>query len=269
MTGERDDAARNAWGDGQSYEHYMGRWSRKIAHEFVAWLDQPAGLTWLDIGCGTGALTSTILAETAPGAIVAIDPSVPFIDHARRTLPDDRVRFEVAGASAIPVADRSIDAVVSGLAFNFFPDRPAALGEVLRIARPSATVGLYVWDYPGGGIGFMDAFWDAAIAVSPVAASAGERSRFPFCTPDALGEEVRIAGFVGVEVRAIEVTAQFVDFDDLWSPFTEGTGPAPAYYQRLDAPTRMALKRTLQASVGDRVPIDFPARAWALRCQPG
>lgn len=269
MTGGPDGQLSNAWGDGQSYEHYMGRWSRRIAREFVAWLGQPAGLTWLDVGCGTGALTATILAECAPRAVVAIDPSVPFIDHARRTLPDDRVRFEVASAGDVPVADRSMDAVVTGLAYNFFPDRPAALAEMLRVARPSATIAFYVWDYPGGGMGFMDAFWEAALAVAPDAASSEERSRFPFCTPEGLIEELRAAGIVEADVRPIEVTARFDDFDDFWSPFTQGTGPAPAYYQRLDARTRLALKRTLESRVGSRMPIDFPARAWALRCQPG
>jgi len=269
MTGVPNDLAPNAWGDGQSYEHYMGRWSRRIAREFVAWLDQPARLTWLDVGCGTGALTATVLAECAPGAIVAIDPSVPFIDYARSTLSDGRVRFEVASATALPVGDRSVDVVASGLALNFFADRPAAFAEMQRVAKPTATIAFYVWDYPGGGMGFMDAFWEAAMAVSPGAASAEERSRFPFCTPEGLLEELRAAGFVQAEVRAIEVTAQFADFDDLWSPFTRGTGPAPAYYQRLDAETRLALKRTLKSRVDGRLPIQFPARAWALRGRPG
>jgi SAM-dependent methyltransferase len=247
----------------------MGRWSRRIAHEFVTWLGQPVDLTWMDVGCGTGALTATILAECAPRSIVAIDQSEPFIDYARGTLPGDRVRFEVASASRLPVVDRSIDVVVSGLALNFFPDRPAALAEMQRVARPAATIAFYVWDYPGGGMGFMDAFWEAAITVAPGAASAEERSRFPFCTPDGLLEELRAAGLVETEVRAIEVTAQFADFDDLWGPFTQGTGPAPAYFQRLDAETQLALKRTLESRVGGRGPIQFPARAWALRGRPG
>lgn len=269
MTGRPEDPASNPWDDGQSYEHYMGRWSRRIARDFVTWLGQPVDLAWLDVGCGTGALTATIFAACAPRAIVAIDPSVPFIEYARGTLPDHRVRFEVASASALPVGDRSIDVVASGLALNFFADRPAAFAEMQRVAKPTATIAFYVWDYPGGGMGFMDAFWEAAMAVAPGAASAEERSRFPFCTPDGLLEELSAAGFVQTEVRAIEVTTQFADFDDLWTPFTQGTGPAPAYYERLDAGSRLALKRTLESRVDGRRPIQFPARAWALRGRPG
>ena len=59
----------DAWSAGRSYDHYMGRWSRGIASQFTRWLDLPDGLDWLDIGCGTGALTSA--EETKDGGIQA------------------------------------------------------------------------------------------------------------------------------------------------------------------------------------------------------
>ena len=264
---QQDPVKPDSWGDGQNYESYMGRWSREIARLFIEWIDQPADQEWLDVGCGTGALTATILAQATPRHILAIDPSSPFVDFARTTLPDARVDFEVASATQLPAHDESVDAVVSALAYNFFPDRPAALAEMLRVAKPTATVAFYVWDYPGGGMGFMDAFWEAAIAIDPSAASAGERSRFPFCTPEALLEELGAAGASRVEVRAIEVSARFADFDDLWAPFTRGTGPAPAYYRRLQPDAKAALKQRLESSIGGRATIQFPARAWAVRAR--
>jgi precorrin-6B methylase 2 len=39
----------------------MGRWSRPVAEAALAWLAPSPGLTWLDVGCGTGALTEAIL----------------------------------------------------------------------------------------------------------------------------------------------------------------------------------------------------------------
>ncbi|MGE0597922.1 MAG: class I SAM-dependent methyltransferase [Dehalococcoidia bacterium] len=257
----------DSWGDGQNYEAYMGRWSRRIARLFVEWLEPAAGLDWLEVGCGTGALTGTVLASTEPRSILAIDPSAPFVEYARRTLPDARVLFEVGSASELPAKDASADAVVSALAYNFFPDRRKALAEMLRVAKPGGRIAFYVWDYPGGGMGFMDAFWKAAIAVDPNAESAGERSRFPFCTPDGLREELQAAGAINVETRAIEVSARFEDYEDLWAPFTRGTGPAPAYFKRLEAKMQDALRQRLAAQVGDSVPIEFPARAWAVRAR--
>lgn len=63
------------WSQGEIYESYVGRWSRLVAKEFVQELDQPAGLRWLDVGCGTGALTSAVLASAAPAEVVGVDPS--------------------------------------------------------------------------------------------------------------------------------------------------------------------------------------------------
>src|SRR3546814_1167091 len=44
----------DAWQAGDAYESYMGRWSRQIAPAFLAWLDAPQDLAWLEVGCGTG-----------------------------------------------------------------------------------------------------------------------------------------------------------------------------------------------------------------------
>src|SRR5690606_31906026 len=91
-----------------------------------------------------------------------------------------------------------------------------------------------VWDYPGGGMGFMDAFWEAANATDPASGTLDEGARFPFCTPDTLADEFTRAGLRDAEVRPIEVTTRFTTFDDFWRPFTLGAGPAPGYYASLD-----------------------------------
>jgi hypothetical protein len=46
-----------SWASGDAYERYVGRWSRPVAAEFLRWLGVPYGLDWIDVGCGTGALT--------------------------------------------------------------------------------------------------------------------------------------------------------------------------------------------------------------------
>jgi hypothetical protein len=52
---------KDTWASGAAYEPYVGRWSRLVAREFLTWLAVPAGARWLDIGCGTGALSQIIL----------------------------------------------------------------------------------------------------------------------------------------------------------------------------------------------------------------
>ncbi|MCP5153523.1 MAG: class I SAM-dependent methyltransferase [Ectothiorhodospiraceae bacterium] len=258
----------DAWSAGDSYEYYMGRWSRAIAAEFVTWLDQPAELDWLDVGCGTGALAATILDRCSPRSVLGVDPSEGFVAHARADRSDPRARFEVAGAEALPCADRAVDVVASALALNFVPDRARALAEMRRVTRPGGTVSLYVWDYPGGGMGFISAFWRAAAALDPAAAALAEDRRFPFCTGEALLAEVADAGLADPVAECIEVTTHFPDFAAFWHPFTLGAGPAPGYCASLTDDARLALRRRLEADldVGGG-PVALPARAWAVRAR--
>lgn len=263
-------SSHDAWSAGDSYELYMGRWSRAIAHEFVTWLEQPDGRDWLDVGCGTGALTATILEHRAPRSVLGIDPSDAFVAHARGAIPDQRARFQVAGADALPCADGAVDVVTSALAYNFFPDRPRALAEMQRVTRDEGTVSFYVWDYPGGGMGFIDAFWQAARALDAGASTLDEGRRFPLCTREALRDEVAAAGLVDVVVEAIQVPTRFASFDEFWHPFTLGAGPAPGYCMSLDEDARQALKRRLMDDLPAAGPIELPARAWAVRAKrPG
>jgi trans-aconitate methyltransferase len=71
-----------SWADGDRYEAYVGRWSRPVARRFLADLAVPAGRRWLDVGCGTGALTAAVLAEAAPAAVLGVDASPGFVRHA-------------------------------------------------------------------------------------------------------------------------------------------------------------------------------------------
>ena len=74
----------DAWDSSDAYEQYAGRWSRKVAVEFLRWLDRSPGLAWADVGCGTGALASAILATCAPASVRGIDSSEAFVARARR-----------------------------------------------------------------------------------------------------------------------------------------------------------------------------------------
>jgi ubiquinone/menaquinone biosynthesis C-methylase UbiE len=80
----------DVWAVGGAYEAYVGRWSRRVAEAFVPGLRMPAGRRWLDSGCGTGALTATVLAVADPAEIVGVDPSEGFLAEARERIADPR-----------------------------------------------------------------------------------------------------------------------------------------------------------------------------------
>jgi SAM-dependent methyltransferase len=257
----------DSWQSGDSYDGYMGRWSRRIAPRFLDWLDPPNGLDWLEIGCGTGALSAEIIAECAPRDLIAIDPSEGFLAKAREAVPDTRADFRIGDAQALAIEGGSRDVVVSGLVLNFVPDRPQALAEMVRVTRPGGTVAFYVWDYPGGGLEFLRAFWRAASALDPAAGDLTEDRRFPFCTADALAALTANAGLAGVRHGLIVVPTIFDSFDDFWRPFTLGTGPAPGYCMSLAAEAREQLRQLLDDTLPrrDDGSIALAARAWAVR----
>jgi SAM-dependent methyltransferase len=258
-----------AWASGAAYESYVGRWSRLVAKEFLSWLAVPPGKRWLDVGCGTGALSGMILAMASPAQVDAVDRSEGYVAYAREQATDPRVRFEVADAQALPSPSDSYDAVVSGLMLNFVPDPARAVAEMARVSRSGGVVATYVWDY-AGRMELMRQFWDAAGALDPAARDLDEGRRFPLCRPEPLAALFAGAALADVEPRAIEVPTVFRDFDDYWTPFLGGQGPAPGYAMSLDEPRRAALRERLRAALptGPDGSIRLVARAWGVRGTP-
>lgn len=254
------------WKVGGAYESYVGRWSRLVAREFVDWLQVASGRRWLDVGCGTGALTEIVLQRAAPASVLGIDPSDGFLEIARRNNADARASFESGDAQALPVPDAAFDAAVSGLVVNFVPDQGKAVAEMKRAVAPGGIVAAYVWDY-ASEMQLMRKFWDAAVKLDPSARAKDEGPRFPLCRPEPLAALFRGTGLADVETRAIDVPTVFRDFDDFWSPFLGGQGPAPGYCMSLSEDRRDALRDDLRGSLPIRPDgsIHLIARAWAVR----
>lgn len=251
------------WADGDAYERYVGRWSRLVAVDFLDWLGIAPGRRWLDVGCGTGALTAAILDRCAPEEVLGIDPSPAQVATAAEGVPDPRARFAVGDATHLP--EVTVDAVVSGLVLNFVPDPVAAL-EAMGGAAPGGVVAAYVWDY-AGKMELIRAFWDTAVALDPAAAPAAEGTQFAMCRPDRLERLWSDAGMSQIAVHQIDVPTTFHDFDDCWTPFLGGQGPAPAYAMSLPESDRDRLREALRAQlpVAPDGSIHLNARAWAVR----
>jgi SAM-dependent methyltransferase len=258
--------AKERWASGDLYEPYVGRWSRLVAREFLDWLGAPAGLAWLDVGCGTGALASAVAERCSPRRLAGIDPSAGFLALAERRLAGTGIELQRADAQALPFTDAEFDRIVSGLVLNFVPDQARALAEMLRVARPGGEIALYLWDY-AEKMELMRRFWDAALALDPRAAEFDEGRRFPICRPDAMRALFEAAGLRSVETRAIEVPTRFRDFDDYWNPFLGGEAPAPRYCMSLNETARAALRERLRAALPAAADGSIPlvARAWAVR----
>ena len=256
----------DVWASGEPYEAYVGRWSRLAAADFVDWLAVPPDRQWLDVGCGTGALTELVLARSMPASVVGVDPSEGFVEFARASVLDGRASFAVGDAQALPFARGSFDATVAGLVLNFVPEPPLAAREMRRVTAPGGTAAAYVWDY-AGDMQMMRRFWDAAVELDPGAGELDEGRRFPIARAQALADLFAAAGLGGVETRAIDVPTHFRDFDDYWAPFLGGQGPAPSYAMSLSEAGRNALRDRIR----ERLPVEpdgsirMVARAWAVK----
>ncbi len=260
------ETAAEFWDSSNAYEQYVGRWSRQVAARFLDWLDLPEDLAWADVGCGTGALLSTILTRAAPASVTGIDPSNGFVSHARDRIRDPRARFLIGDAAHLPWTASSLDATVSGLVLNFVRDPDAMTREMARVTKPGGWVAIYVWDY-AGGMQMMRYFWEAAIAESPQDARLDQAERFPLCQPGPLQALFERHQLKSVTVQALEIPTVFQSFDDYWQPFLGKTGPAPTYLASLSDDARQRIRVALESRLApiQGRPIELSARAWAVR----
>lgn len=237
------------WNQGDPYEYFMGRWSQLMAPEFLDWLDLPTQLSYLEIGCGTGALSEAIHTATNPKQFYGIDPSQGFIDKAKQRVPG-KAKFRVGEVSALPFENDAFDVLVSGLALNFFPDLQGALKEMLRVTKPKGTLAAYVWDY-AGRMDFLRYFWDAVAQLDPQSAHLDEGIRFPICDAARLKKTFQDAGLSEVEVTSLDIATVFRDFEDYWNPFLGKQGPAPSYLASLPQQQQEKIKNYIH----DKLPI--------------
>ena len=260
------EMSKENWGAGDPYELYVGRWSRKVAVEFLDWISVPARAAWADVGCGTGALTQCILARCNLRSIAGIDKAEGFIATARQAVADSRVTFDTGDAAKLPWETDTFDAAVSGLVLNFVPDPHKMLSEIMRVTRSGGKVAVYVWDY-AGAMEMMRHFWDAAIAVSPNDSKLDQAERFPICQPERLEALFTDTGLKAVSSRSIEVPTVFKNFDDYWIPFLGKQGTAPTYLASVNEEIREKIRARLLArllpSVDGTIPLR--ARAWAVQ----
>lgn len=261
-----DLARHDVWASGDSYERYVGRWSRLVAREFIRWLAIPEDHLWLDVGCGTGALSQTILDLAKPKKVKGVDHSESFVNSARTRVQHTNAEFVPGDAQDLPVESETYDAAVSGLVLNFVPQPSRMIAEMRRAVRRNGVVALYVWDY-AGKMQFMRHFWNAAAALDPAAYELDEGRRFPFCNPGSLSSLFREAGILHVETCPIDISTGFENFDDFWLPFLGGQGSAPGYAMSLTEERRAQLRDRLYNSLPFAVDGSIPlvARVWAIK----
>lgn len=242
----------------QSYDRFMGSWSRLLAPQLADLAGVRAGQRVLDVGCGPGALVAELVRRLVPTDVAAIDPSEPFVAavHARYPGVDARL----AAAEALPFSDDTFDAALAQLVVHFMTDPVQGLKEMARVTRPGGVVAASVWDH-GQGRGPHGPFWTAALELDPEAV---DQSRLAGARPGHLVELFEAAGIGDVTGSELHASRDFAGFDDWWGPFTEGIGQATAYLARLDPERREAMRARCRALLPTGS-FTLTAVAWAAR----
>jgi SAM-dependent methyltransferase len=261
-----DGRQRDMFSASDAYERFMGRWSRGLAPGLVRFAGVREGEFVLDVGSGTGALAEAVTASVPRARVVGIDPSAGYIDFARATRPDERVRFEVGDARDMRFDDAAFDRTLSLLVVNFIPEPDRAVSEMVRVTRPGGTVAAAVWDY-GAGMEMLRVFWDAVVTLWPDAEDRDER-HMPLTRPGELATLWRNTGLLDVSEQELTIRTRFDSFEDYWLPFLGGQGPAGDYVSTLSSEDRERLRAVLRRRLlgeGPDRPIVLAARAWAVK----
>jgi SAM-dependent methyltransferase len=250
----------------EGYGRFMGRWSRLLAPEYIAFAGIRDGERVLDVGTGTGSVATALAAAMPCSDVVGIDPSEAFIAYAKSNARSDRLRFELGDAQALGHKDASFDQAMSLLVMNFVPDHEKAIGEMRRVTRPGGTVSACVWDY-NAGMEMLRFFWDEVVALDAAMEPKDER-HMKLCREGQLGALWRKAGLTNVQEGALTIEQRYVSFEDYWTPFLKGAGPGGAYVVSLTDERRRRLEARLQKRLlGDGPDREFTlrARAWCVR----
>ena len=241
-----------------AYDRFMGRFSGLLSEQMADLAGVQGGMDVLDVGCGTGALTSVLAARLGPEHVAGVDPSESFVAAARDRFP--AVRIELASAESLPFGDHEFDAAIAQLVVHFMRDPVAGIREMGRVTRPGGAVAACVWDH-AGGTGPLHIFWKAARELDP---GAPDEARLPGAREGHLMELFAAAGLRDVRSSVVIANLEIETFDAYWEPFSRGVGPAGAYLASLDSTARERLESTARAIAGPE-PFVIRARAWAAR----
>jgi SAM-dependent methyltransferase len=250
------------------YHHFMGRWSAQLAPSFIKFAGIEDGQRVLDVGCGTGSLSSALLSAGRRIRVVGVDPVPAFVSFAREAVDGSRAEFHSSGVEDLSFPDAAFDAVLALLVLQEVADPHAAILEMARVARPGGRVSACQWDFHDG-LPMQSIFWAAAETLAPSEVArrrVGDNAikRASLCD---LGKLWANAGLSDVRTGPLALSMRFSSFDDYWQPFLAGATPTSAFAASLNRQSAGELERVVRSQIGN-VQADgsflLPARALAV-----
>ncbi len=240
------------------YDRFIGRYSRELAPRFLDFAGIPGGPV-IDVGCGPGSLTRVLADRFGAASVMAVDVSEPFVAACRERVPGADVRH--APAEALPVGDGELQGALSQLVLSFLREAPRAAAEMARVVRPGGCVAACT--FAADGFALARTFWRAALQLDP---AAPDDARMPLRREEELRALWEQVGLREVRVEPIDLSAAYSGFDDFWTPFLAGIGPAAGYLVAQPPERQAALREGCFEQLGRPAgPFSLPARVLAVR----
>lgn len=239
-----------------SFETYGGNAAENYERYFVPAIGAPLasdlvdaaalrrGERVLDVACGTGVVARLAARHSGPGKVAGVDINPGMLAVARENAPASAsIEWHEGSAEALPLADEAFDVVLCQMGLQFFPDKPRALQEMLRVL---AVGGRVLINVPGPTPSLFAVLEDALMSHLGADAAGFVRAVFSLHEPREIRGLVSDAGFTNVDARSETKTlrlsppAQF-----LWQ-YVRST-PLAAAAAKLDESQRAALEHQVVA----------------------
>ena len=237
------------WARGDAYEFYIGRWSRRVAPEFLTgWPRRRGPLAGLRLR-HRGPVRDHPRRTADPASVVGVDPSDGFLERARTEIGDRRTGSNRATPGRCR-RRRQRRRHRQRPRAQLRPEPARAAAEFARVTRPGG------WPRPTSGTTPRHAA-DPPLLGRRDRARPGRRGArrgppVPGVPARGAAKAWRGGRLSATEVRAIEIPTVFTDFDDYWNPFLGGQGPAPTYVASLPEDRREALRERAAPAVAGR-----------------
>jgi len=200
-------------------------------------LDPKEGDAWLDLACGTGAMSERAAREGA--SVTGVDLAPALIETAKERAAGQglSIDYRVGDCEKLDLEDGAFDIASSTCGVMFAPDHEATARELARVVKPGGRIGLANWT-PEGGLAKMFAMMKPFMAPPPEGAG----------SPFAWGSEEHVQELLG-DSFDLSLERHVSHFrvpsgEDYWQLFSSSYGPTKTLAESLDDDRRDEFRQT-------------------------